>query len=58
MKQNATHLLNLVYNMCKYEIDWTNIVERTWMDMIISADGQMDGWTDSCTSIYPSSISF
>ena len=47
---HTTHLLKLLDEMCKYEIDPTRTVgttERT------PDAGQMDGWTDGVKQIYP-----
>ena len=46
--QHARHLLKLVDEMCKYEMDLASIVEdteQTWF--CPQTDGRMDGWTYS-----------
>ena len=53
LKQNLhmTHLLQLLDNMCKYEMDLTSIVEDTEQTQFCPQtdrrmDGQIEGWTD------------
>ena len=51
---HMTHLLKLLDNMFKYEIDPTSIVEETVQTQFCpQTDGQTERWTDKRTDMKP-----